>query len=111
MDPSRTDDDAVRRCRENATLSFQLGCAIDADRADDSVGSVRRVRAAVEYIIRRQVNETDARTLRGVGDYARRDAVGLHRFVGTALGAVDVGEGRAVDDELRLRVGDGAIHG
>src|SRR5690242_17278185 len=67
--------------------------------------------ATVEHIVGRNVEQARADPAGLLGDDSRCDTVGRHRFAGRGLGTVDVSEGRAVHDDIRLGVSYRAGHG
>ena len=66
----------------NASLAVTLRSAIHALRSGRRLGAVGRVRASVEDVVGRQMNEPHAGADRGDGDRAWRDGIQLVRLVG-----------------------------
>jgi hypothetical protein len=89
----------------------QLGRCIDAARGWPEVFSMRLVPFTIEDEISAVVNQHRASRFGGPGKTAYGEGVDRQRLDRPAFGAVDIVEGRAVDDEMRRRTGNSPGHG
>src|SRR5438552_17031597 len=99
VEPGCPQDDVARANRADGRLACGLGPAIGADRSDWIVFAVSADLAAVEDVVRRNVEEWHARAGRRGRQYLRTLGVGAEGFVHLALGLVDFGVAGCIDDQ------------
>ena len=97
------------RSLERKTFSEQFRLGVYALRIRRIRFDVRTVRVAVEHEVRAVMHERRPGLLRRACEHPDRERVGIQRFVGFLLGAIDVGIGGAVDDDVRP-VGPHTLH-
>ena len=94
------DDEVARVGDRDRGLARQLGAAVGRERRGDVGLDVGLARGAVEDVVARRVDDLGADARGGGGEQRRALVVDPHRAGLVVLGAVDVGEGGAVDDRV-----------
>jgi hypothetical protein len=106
VDPAGAEDE-VARAAGDGLFAFELGLAIDAERAGGVGLFPRRRAAAVEDVVGRVVDEPGAELLGFVGEDAGGERVDRAHEFGFGLGLVDGGVRGGVDDDVGLHLADG----
>ena len=112
VQPGRADDEVAVAELLHILLAHELGGAVGAD--GPGLGGLVLGDAAVlpagEHIVGGDMDQTGAGLFGGLCQIAGADGVGLEGCVMVDLAAVHVGEGGAVDDDVRALAADEVIH-
>ncbi len=107
VDPARADDDGRRAAGEQGLLAVALGAPVDAEGIGLVVRAVRgRTGAAVEHVVRREVDDRGAGRGRRLRERCRSHGVDHPGEVRLRLGTVHVRIGGGVDHQVRPVLGD-----
>ena len=101
IDPTGAQDQVLAACSRNRLLARQLALAVDTQWVRRVAFGVRGRFGAVEHVVGRVVNQRDAQRLGLFGEDAGGDGIDGERSVRLALGQIDGGVGRSVDDQSR----------
>ncbi|MNT40921.1 hypothetical protein D3C72_1772650 [compost metagenome] len=100
--PAGTEDKVLGTALGNRLLAFQLGLAIDRQRAGGIALLPRRGTAAVKYIVGAVVHQPSAQGLGLARQHAHRFGIDSAGGVHVALRLVDGGIGRSIHDDVGL---------
>ena len=102
VDPAGAQDQVPAAAGADELLALQLGLAVDAQGAGGGLLVAGSIARAVEDIVGAVVHQPGAGLGRAARQHARGGGVDRARQLGLALGLVDRGMRRGVDDQVRL---------
>ena len=100
MHPACAQDQVSAAAGADQRFTFQLGAAVDAERAGGRLFVSRLVAAAVENVVGAVVQQPAADRRHGAGQRTGGQGVDGARGVGIALGLVDGGVGAGIDHDV-----------
>lgn len=102
------------RCREHRAawaLTFKFGAAIDRGRVGGILLPIGLSAGAIEHVVRADLDQKGPLRLAGFGQPPHGGGVDQNGQLGFRLAAVNLGEGSAIDQDVRANLRDNPANG
>src|ERR1051325_2255987 len=111
VDPSCTQNYVFGKQFAHCSVSCLLACPVYPERVDWVVFGIGAALATVEHIIRRDMDQRDAKSPTGQGKVGGTSAICGPSSIAVAFGAVDARIGRGIDNDIGPPPGHGGADG